>query len=919
MNPLSGSFATDASLASAAPSLATDLEHLVPGARWREVYQIGEQFADVTFGKVFKGLHVGLMNDVVIRSFRVGDNVRARTWDEIRKIKNGGLLELLDGVESEGRRIEVMQAAPSLTLREWASRRKATQAEIELIVRQLSQALASLHKQGVVHLNLRADNVFVRATEGGLNVLLGGFETATLLVAEGLVEVSMDPFYAPPETLGLFHYPREPGLRAWDWWSLGRVMQEVVVGRHILGYILDRDVTRATPDLRARAENLLKELDPNMRAGAVEAMPAMDRELTTLLRGLLTGSRDGRWGLEEVERWLRKESVKERYSLPKNERLFIWKERAYTVSEAGEHFVLAEHWQDGMTNLFDKSNSSTLAHFIGTESAHRKTRERFDILMQLGEAPAFQQLPPEITNDVVMAVVLKFLTGHHAPLILRGRRIDADCLKSLLSPEAQPVGLGTVYGFIAEPIVQQVVQFDAEVGRMLGELGRVYEAAATLAQQNNWLSTSDVIQLATLMSLSLEPEIPLAKIRAEMLKRYACSRDPALDKLFKKRDAGLIELVVIAFTEREPERFGYVTHQAWNAERYQVLSEQGTKLAEAGLWLNLGYAIKLGPLVFGRLRLILPVWFVLSAAMAFVGQNLLAYVIAGVCPVVAMVVRFIWFGFHRVKLQHRLHEAKPWTLRSGWSRCREEALAILKTETVPGLGGLLRLLNETNEEIGRLTLEPAPKPVKPPHHFRDTQMVAIVSWVLVLMLSAGTIWYGVRHPPKIPTLNWERIVRLWSSSDEKPAAVKDENAKPKLSAEQTPTGSVKSLQTTLEELRRAKREADKQDEPLLKISWPFKEPNEAQPVRIQETLAAVPEQTAIAQEMGQLLVDRYEPSTIAALIAVQVPTEKGVGLMLFDGRTGKVSGKKVFILGFVPFSKSWVELDSKKVLYLGGL
>ncbi len=858
------------------------------------------------------------MNVVAIRSFRVGDDVRARTWEEIKRVKNDGVLELVDAVEAEGRRIEVIQSPPAVTLREWASQRKATQVEIELITRQLSQVLGALHKRGVVHLNVRVDNIFVRATDGGLSVVLGGFETATLFGGEGMVEVSADPFYAPPETVGLFHFPREPGLRAWDWWSLGRVIQELVLGRHILAHILDRDVTRETLELRTRAENLLKENDADMRAGAMEAMPAMNAELTALLRGLLTGSRDGRWGLIEVESWQRKEPVKDRYTLPKAERLFIWKDHAYLVSEAAEYFTRAKNWQEGLINVFVSSNTSTLAHFLGLEATHKKTKERFDILLKLGDAPGFENLPPEITKDVVMAVALKFLAGHHAPLVLRGRRIDEACLRDMLAPEAQPAGLATVFGFLVHPIVQQIEKFDADVGRMLGELGRIYEAAAALAEENNWLSNSDLIHVAALIGLCLESPQALGKIHAEMLACYAGSRDPTLDKLFKKQTPGQVELVVIAFTNRDPGRFGYVTHRQWNEEQYRVLRERGEQLAAAGLWRGLGLALLQGPLVFGRLRFMVPFLVLLSAGVAIVGQHPLAYALAGICPVVIFVVRVLWFGFHRAKLRKWLPDAAPWTFRSSGWRCRQEARAAFSSETLLSPRQLKALLKETNEAIGKLALEPAPKPITPPPCFRTTQAVGLLGSSLVLALLGVTIWYGVRHPPKIPSINWEMVTRLWSKNERDTGASKGENAKPVLSLDQASAGSMKSIQGTLEELRRAKRAADKQGEPEVKMSWPFKTPLEAKIVTVLESNAALPLQKEVGEELAQLLVARYDPKTIKAFVAVQVPTEKGVGLMLYDGRVGKISDRKVYMIGFVPFPRSWLEIDSKKAIFLNG-
>ena len=894
-----------------------ELLRLVPGSRWRGVYQIGEQLPDVTFGKVFKAVHVGVMNDVLIRSFKVGDDLRERSWEGICQAQNCVLLKPHEAIKGDGRRIEVTQAVPTLTLREWAGRTKACQPEIQLIVRQLSEALGSLHKQGVVHLNVRSDTIYVRTTDGGLSLTLGGLETAAVLNADAPVELSLDPFYAPPEAVGLYHFRRERGLRAWDWWSLGRVIQEVVLGRHILGHMLERDVTRQTPELRTRAENLLKEQDATTRAGAVEMMPAMDRDLATLLRGLLTGSRDGRWGLAEVESWLRKEPVKDRYNLPRNERLFFWKDRAYAVAEAASFFARAEHWQEGMINLLEPANTATLAYFLGTENAHRKTKERFDGLIKLGETPALQKLPPEIVSNVVVAVALKFLAGHDAPLLLRGNRVDENCLRQLLRPESQPDGLNTVYAFTARPIVQQIEQFDGDLGRMLGDLDRLFEAALALAKHNHWLGADEDGRMALLMDLCLEPQMAISAARAAAVKQFACSRDGALDVLFKKRDASQAELVVVALTLREPEKYLYVTHQKWNSDQYHVLSERAEQLAAAALWLQLGHSLRLGPLVFGRLRLIVPLWCTLALIVAVVGHNLFAYLVAGVCLVLTFVVRFIWFGFHRVKLHHRLQGSRPWALRSGSSRCREEALAVLKADSVPGPKALLRMLKETNEEIGKLTLDPAPKPIPFPATFKDTQVVGVASWTLLLVLSAGTVVYGVRHPPKMPTLKWDRITQLWSSKDGASGAEKAP-ARAKLTADQTPTVGVKSIQASLDELRWAKREAEKQSEPLVKISWPFKTPVEAKPIRVQESVVAQPEQIAVAEEMAQLLVNGYVATTINATIAVQVPVEKGVGLMLYDGRTGKISDRKVYTVAYLPFSRSWIEVDSKKVIFLGG-
>ena len=41
--------------------------------------------------------------------------------------------------------------------------------------------------------------------------------------------------------------------------------------------------------------------------------------------------------------------------------------------------------------------------------------------------------------------------------------------------------------------------------------------------------------------------------------------------------------------------------------------------------------------------------------------------------------------------------------------------------------------------------------------------------------------------------------------------------------------------------------------------------------------------------------------------------------MLYAGRTRKISDRKVYTIAFVPFARSWIEIDTKKVIFLGGL
>ncbi len=235
---------------------AVDWENLVTGSRWKMVYHIGEQLDDITHGRIFKAAHVGSSDSVFVRAFKVQDDSRQAVWERLVELKGDGFIEAMEAAQAEGKRVEVVRATPSTTLREWTTHRKLAPGEIELLVRQLTVALHALHQKGAVHLNLSPDTVFIKSTDAGLRAYVGGLECAASFRGAGSFVHSVDPYYAPPEVVGLYQFPRNPALRAWDWWTLGRVVQEVILGKHIMGHILERDVSRQTQELKTRAEDM---------------------------------------------------------------------------------------------------------------------------------------------------------------------------------------------------------------------------------------------------------------------------------------------------------------------------------------------------------------------------------------------------------------------------------------------------------------------------------------------------------------------------------------------------------------------------------------------------------------------------------------------------------------------------------------
>src|SRR4051794_39775020 len=107
-----------------AQRIAVDERSLTPGARWHGVYQIKDQVNDPAYGRIFKAIHVGSLDRVVIRSFKVDDDSRAQAWEKLSEIKDLSMTRPLEAFEADGRRIEITMAPPTLTLREWAARQQ---------------------------------------------------------------------------------------------------------------------------------------------------------------------------------------------------------------------------------------------------------------------------------------------------------------------------------------------------------------------------------------------------------------------------------------------------------------------------------------------------------------------------------------------------------------------------------------------------------------------------------------------------------------------------------------------------------------------------------------------------------------------------------------------------------------------------
>lgn len=848
------------------------------GESWQGLYQVGPSFG-VPAGRWFQAIRIRDNHEVWLRvSSAAASEARARVWQKLVQLDSVRMqrpIEAHEGVE----RVEVWEAPGAPTLRLWRQSAGAPGLrEISAFVRQIAAGLEAIHAAGLGHFGLNLENIFVRSGGAGPEFVLGGFDAAELLEQEGLVPITVDPFSAPPEAAGLFKHTPGAGLAAWDWWSLGRTVQEYLLGFHVIALLSAADRARLPRDLPAQAEALLFERDTGtLHAGAVELMDGLDPAANLLLRGLLTGARDGRWGGAEVRAWLAGEKPDDRYELPRTEQLFRWQGKGYTVPEAAQLLRGPEHWREAAVQVFEADQADTLAFFLRETRAHKQAHERVQGVVQILRTPALRTYPEAVLREVAAALALHALAG--GDFLWRGLPLSAVRLRAMLGRADQAEQARAGLGALASPVMGKMLQMqDPVAGQLLETLVGSATEAEGLVVRNSFVKPGAKQELAELWLLALEPDSVLAKEHARLRENFACSTAPALEKMFAAPQPTRGMLVVLAWAGRNPARHGFLTHEEMRLRRQAELAERGRQLAKSIFWLRLERVLRAGPLLFGPPWLLAAGWLALMLVLA-VHVPGFSGVVLGLLPVAGLAVVRLGASWWQARVMRRwVPEAGAWTWRDGRNRCQAEAAALAERHGLPvTLAAATKLFAEIESETRSLarpgSVEPLPRS---PRHLAGWLAVT-VSWIAAAGLTAGSAWRAVQHPPSRAAhlAAWQA---LWPSP---PAA-----------------SSAKSGDT--------------------KISWPYREPlDPPYEITVQGAFTPTGAQLSEAIARGRAFVQGYKPETIISYIAIYVPLEDGYGgLLLFDGKRGVMMGRNGVRINFVPLPKSWLQIGDQRALFI---
>ena len=850
------------------------------GQPWRSKYEIIEQLAADSTQAIWRGRAIEGGEDVVLRGFAAAEpEVRAQVWAKLGGIDSPHLQRAREGFRVGSWRVEVSSAVRGVALSAWRRERASVDADtVKAIVAQVAEALGALHAFEQVHLGLRPDVIFIEENGSSLRCTLAGLDSVTAFDRAEMVRIAVDPLYAPPEAAGLQLHNPGPGLCAWDWWSLGRVAQELVIGKTVVQHLNPSIAEPAA--LRAAAEVLLAEADANgPRAGAVERMNALDPNLQLMLRGLLTSAAESRWTGDNVDRWVRGLPVKEFYATPRKDTHLKWRGRPYTVPELAAALQTSENWGENNVQLFEATTPGTLAHSLKWSPSHSAALEQLSSALELADSLPLKLSSPAAQREAVTMVALLQLSG--GKLVWRGQEFGAAAVATMMNELGEADAVMILRALSTRATAMQIERIDNVAGRLLTEIGRTAGDVESTMKRYSWLATNDVVGAARIFRLSVEPLGNLRTTRDELLKRFAGSDHAAMAKILKAQNVGRTELVLLAWAAAAPDGFKFFSHDEAARRRADSLRTRGAELVATLSWTTMEEALNFGRIVFGDWSWFLLTWFVVGAGYASLWPGPIGLAIAVAPAIAALLTRVALTGRQRTALR-QVHQEAAWAWHDGPARCRREF-------RLAGAGVRRQVLEEelasVQKELKELDrISPTPNLPEVPQ-FKTVRVSGFAAWAL---LGAGIAVLGWREyqQPFAPTA----LRQAWS-----------------------PQAPAKKPEKTV--VVAAKPEEKDED---VKVSWPYRSTGDATKVTLQSTVPATKAQVEYATQHGRDLVKPYRPETISNAIIMPVPAADPdqAAVMFFDGKRGELSSQQVFILGYRPIPRTLISIDGHKGVYL---
>jgi len=200
--------------------------------RFGERYQILEKLGEGGMGRVYKALDLELDKPVALKTVRMekgGAEILERFKQELilaRQITHKNVVRIHDLGEFEGMKYFTMELVEGQSLGEILKERtKVTVAESVSFMKQMLSGLAEAHSQGVVHRDLKPQNIMLDNDKNIRIMDFGIARTADSATMTGTSEMMGTPDYISPEQV-----KGETADAQSDLYSFGIILYELLTG-----------------------------------------------------------------------------------------------------------------------------------------------------------------------------------------------------------------------------------------------------------------------------------------------------------------------------------------------------------------------------------------------------------------------------------------------------------------------------------------------------------------------------------------------------------------------------------------------------------------------------------------------------------------------------------------------------------------
>jgi len=198
-----------------------------------ELYKIGKMLGKGAFGRVNLGLHRLTRRLVAIKAinmeFMKDESSKKKMSNEIailKMLRHPHVIKLLETFDTEKHHLIVMELCPGGDLLNYVrKRRKLTEVMAKFVFKQIMEGIAYLHENGVVHRDIKLDNILLDG-RGMVKIADFGISRKVADNNELLFEQCGTPAYIAPEIVKELGYKGAPV----DIWSAGVCLYAMLYG-----------------------------------------------------------------------------------------------------------------------------------------------------------------------------------------------------------------------------------------------------------------------------------------------------------------------------------------------------------------------------------------------------------------------------------------------------------------------------------------------------------------------------------------------------------------------------------------------------------------------------------------------------------------------------------------------------------------